>query len=180
MSLAQSTTQKVFATFVVVGSIVLLYDVTIRDSRFLTDPLGLVTASDPTVPPVPGVPLTFSATAYCKGLVTSAGVAVQSGVIAADPSILPVGSVAQLSMNDPEHDGIYTVHDTGPEIKGREVDLYMWSCYEALAFGRKPASVTILRLGWSPHATAESFFDRIFRKTEPRPLPSRPLPIEPK
>jgi 3D (Asp-Asp-Asp) domain-containing protein len=178
MSLSHSTAQKVLVTFVIAGVIVLLYDVTIRDSRFFSGPIG-ATASDPSVPPVPGVPLTFSATAYCKGLVTSAGVAVQSGVIAADPSVLPVGSVAQVSVSNPQYDGIYTVLDTGPEIKGREVDVYMWSCYEALAFGRRPATVTILRLGWSPHATAQSLFDRIFKKTEPRPLPSRPLPIEP-
>src|SRR5229473_8471711 len=77
---------------------------------------------DPSAPPVPGARVVFSSTAYCKGLVTSSGVAVQKGVIAADPTLLPVGSVIDFSVNDPTYDGIYTILDTGPEIHGREVD----------------------------------------------------------
>jgi hypothetical protein len=69
------------------------------------------------------------------------------------------------------------VLDTGPAIQGREVDVYMWSCNEALQFGRKPIHLTVLRLGWNPRATTPSFFDRIFKRPEPEtPLPSRPLP----
>ena len=30
--------------------------------------------------------------------------------------------------------------DTGPKVQGRHVDLYMWSCYEALAFGRREST----------------------------------------
>jgi 3D (Asp-Asp-Asp) domain-containing protein len=33
------------------------------------------------------------------------------------------------------YQGIYTVLDTGPEIRGREIDVYMWNCTEAKAFG---------------------------------------------
>ena len=84
------------------------------------------------------------------------------------------------SANDPNYDGIYTILDTGPEIQGREVDVYMWSCNEALRFGRRSAHVTVLRLGWNPAATTPSLMDRIFRRAEPNaPLPSRPLPVAP-
>jgi hypothetical protein len=34
----------------------------------------------------------------------------------------------------------------------------------------------VLRLGWNPRATTPSFFDRLFKRPEPPPLPSRPLP----
>ena len=109
---------------------------------------------------------------------TTSGVAVQKGVMAADPTLLPVGSVIDFSMDDPKYDGIYSILDTGPEIHGHEVDVYMWSCFEALRFGRKSAHVTVLRLGWNPRATTPSLIDRIFRRAEHQePLASRPLPV---
>ena len=40
--------------------------------------------------------------------------------------------------------------DTGPLIQGRHLDLYMWSCTEALEFGRRDITVLVLRLGWNP------------------------------
>ena len=68
--------------------------------------------------------------------------------------------------------------DTGPAVKGRLIDIYMWICYEALDFGRMPIDLTVLRLGWNPQATTPSFFARIFKRSAatPPPLPSRPLP----
>jgi hypothetical protein len=68
------------------------------------------------------------------------------------------------------------VMDTGPGVQGRQLDIYMWSCNEALQFGRQAARVTVLRLGWNPRATSPGFMDRLFRRPEPEPLPSRPLP----
>jgi len=71
------------------------------------------------------------------------------------------------------------VLDTGPSVQGRLVDLYMWSCNEALAFGRQDVRLTVLRLGWNPNATTPSLLDRLFSRPEPpsrSPLPSRPLP----
>ena len=61
-------------------------------------------------------------------------------------------------------------------MQGRHVDLYMWSCNEALQFGRRPIHLTVLRLGWNPRATTPSFLDRLFRSASRRALPSRPLP----
>ena len=61
-------------------------------------------------------------------------------------------------------------------MQGRELDLYMWSCNEALQFGRKPIHLTVLRLGWNPRATTPSFLDRFFKRSEQQPLPARPLP----
>ena len=35
------------------------------------------------------------------------------------------------------YNGIYTIMDTGPAVQGRHIDIYMWSCNEALEFGRR-------------------------------------------
>lgn len=179
LSLTRSWMGKALVTFVAVAGFVWLYEDTIPDSKFSMLPLGFEAPADPAVPPVPGQRQTFSATAYCKGLVTSSGVAAQTGVVAADPALLPVGSVVELTVDDARYDGIYTVLDTGPEIRGRDVDVYMWSCYEALEFGRRPARVTVLRLGWNPKATTPTFINRLFKRPghAPAPLPSRPLPL---
>jgi hypothetical protein len=109
-------------------------------------------------------------------MTTSSGVPAQSGVAASDPALLPVGSVVNIEAADVQYSGIYAVMDTGPAVQGRQVDLYMWNCNEALRFGRRPIRLTILRLGWNPQATMPTFLDRIFRRPEPAALPSRPLP----
>ena len=92
----------------------------------------------------------------------------QSGVAAADPELLPVGSVIEIDSLPQKYNGIYTVMDTGPAVQGRQVDLYMWSCNEALQFGRKPIHLTVLRLGWNPRATTPSFLDRFFKRPPSR------------
>lgn len=97
----------------------------------------------------------FTATAYCKGQTTSAGVAPRRGIIASDPAILPLGSVVEIDASDDRMDGLYSVLDTGPKIRGRLVDVYLWSCHEALAFGRQPIELTVLRSGWNPTAINE-------------------------
>ncbi len=178
LKISRSTWLKAFVTIVAVSGFVWLYEETIPDSKFSMLPLGFDSPLDTTVPPLPGVRQVFSATAYCKGMVTSAGVAVQTGIVAADPALLPIGSVVEVGVDNEKYDGIYTVLDTGPEIRGRDVDIYMWSCYEALRFGRRPARVTVLRLGWNPRATTPTFMNRLFKPPEPAtPLPSRPLPL---
>jgi 3D (Asp-Asp-Asp) domain-containing protein len=148
---AASSRLKVVATALSVVGFVSLYEVTMLDSnRGATK----ILASESIIPPDPGARLPFVATAYCKGLVTKSGVAVQSGIAAADPALLPVGSVVDVDSPDSRYDGIYTILDTGPAVQGAEVDIYMWSCHEALRFGRKPIQLTVLRLGWNPRATA--------------------------
>jgi 3D (Asp-Asp-Asp) domain-containing protein len=101
----------------------------------------------------------FSATAYCKGSTTASGVAAQRGVAAADPELLPVGSVVEVDSTEPRYDGIYTVMDTGPNVQGRHIDIYMWNCNEALQFGRQPVHLVVLRLGWNPKAAGPSLVE---------------------
>ena len=167
--------RKALVTVVAAATLVWLYEVTILDSRHVGDE---ATAEDAAAPRA-GSRLAFTSTAYCKGLLTASGVPPQSGIAAADPSLLPVGSVVQLESSDPDHNGIYTVLDTGPAVHGREVDIYIWNCNEALTFGRRPAMVTVLRLGWNPQAIPSTLLQRFFRRPAPdqAPRPSRPLPL---
>ncbi len=173
---------KALVWAIAAGAFFSLLGVTMFDSRYVSLPLTLIEPGfDPTAPPAPGARLAFAATAYCKGIVTSSGVTAQTGITAADPTLLPMGSIVQLDFKEDKYDGIYTVMDTGPAVQGREIDLYMWSCDEARRFGRRSVRMTVLRLGWNPHATTRGFFER-FRKQqelEADPLPSRPLPVVP-
>ena len=169
--------RRAIVTTIAAIGFVSIYEVTALDSKYVA---RLATLHDTSALPVPGARLSFSATSYCKGFQTASGVPVRSGIIAADPEILPVGTVVEIEQLPQKYNGIYTVMDTGPEIKGREIDVYMWSCNEALVFGRRPIRLTVLRLGWNPKATTPSFIDRLFKRPErpePDPLPARPLPL---
>lgn len=173
MIISGSIWRKTVVTIVAAFGFVSLYEVTALDSKYAA---RQAVQREATAMPAPGARVAFSATAYCKGAVTASGVAAQSGIAAADPDLLPVGSVIEIDSLASRYNGIYTVLDTGPSVQGRHVDLYMWSCYEALAFGRRPIRLTVLRLGWNPRATTPTFFERMFKRPEPPPLPSRPLP----
>jgi 3D (Asp-Asp-Asp) domain-containing protein len=175
MIISGSLWRKGIVTVIAVGGFVSLYEAKTLDSKYAVRHAGLREA---TALPSPGARLAFSATAYCKGITTSSGVPAQTGIAAADPSLLPVGSVVEIGSLDSKYNGIYTVLDTGPSVQGRQVDVYMWSCNEALQFGRKPIHLTVLRLGWNPRATTPGFMERIFKHPESAPLPSRPLAAE--
>ena len=186
VSPARRTLVALIATIAVAVSV---YETRMLDSGYgaWLDMLG-----DEDEQPGPGSHLAFEATAYCKGQQTAAGVNVRRGIAAADPKLLPVGSVVTLTTRDPEYNGVYTIMDTGPKVQGRHLDLYLWSCHEALKFGRRRIEVTVLRLGWDPRASSPSLIDRLFRgrevarraaasreeneeKAEPEPPPPAPL-----
>ncbi|MEO5823463.1 MAG: 3D domain-containing protein [Vicinamibacteraceae bacterium] len=151
MVLSRSLTRKLAATCGAVLGFVLLYEVTALDSKATAAHEVEVRE---TAWPRPGARLRFHATASCKGTTTASGTAVRTGIAAADPILLPVGSVVQVESLSPRYNGIYTVMDTGPAVQGREIDIYMWNCNEALAFGRRSIAINVLRLGWNPKASA--------------------------
>jgi 3D (Asp-Asp-Asp) domain-containing protein len=178
MMLAHSLWRKLAVTVLGAAGFVWLYEVTILDSRFAAKQVEM---SDPT-PPAPGARLLFSATAYCKGTTTASGVNVRSGIAAADPDLLPVGSVVQVDAPGGRYDGVYTVMDTGPKVQGRHVDLYMWSCHEALRFGRAAVRLAVLRLGWSPAHSSPGLVDTLFKRRESQsnaPPKRDPTPTSP-
>jgi 3D (Asp-Asp-Asp) domain-containing protein len=181
MFLSRSTGRKVVTTATAAVAFACLYEVTTLDSRYAARQAEL---REPTRLAVPGARLRFSATAYCKGTTTASGVNVRTGIAAADPDLLPVGSVIQVDKLGERYNGIYTIMDTGPRVQGRHVDIYMWSCNEALALGRQDIGLTVVRLGWNPRASTPGLVERLFRQREASidPLPSRPIvtpgPIE--
>ena len=163
MQISQSIVLRILATLVVAVVFVFLYETTIRDSRYAARQSMVAEA---TSPPQAGAQLPFTATAYCKGETTASGVVVRTGIAAADPALLPVGTVVRVDMPNSRYSGIWTVMDTGPAVQGRLIDLYLWSCHEALAFGRRPVRLTVLRLGWSPQMSAPGLIDRVIRQRE--------------
>jgi 3D (Asp-Asp-Asp) domain-containing protein len=172
MFLSRSFWRKVVATLGAVVGFVFVYETTIPDSRHA------MLAETPAAPQ-PGSRLHYTATAYCKGETTASGVTVRTGIAAADPTLLPVGTVVRLDMPDSRYDGIWTIMDTGPAIQGRIVDLYLWSCHEALRFGRRPIELTILRLGWNPQNSEPGRADTLYRQREVErtrlPILAKPL-----
>ncbi len=89
--------------------------------------------------------MSFSATCYCLRGKTASGAMVRRGIVAADPRILPLGTRIQISGSS--HSGTYLVADTGGVIKGRIIDIWVPSCAEAIRFGRKRITVTVLGKG---------------------------------
>lgn len=160
--LSRSVWLKLVVLVLAVAGFVLLYEARMFDS-FSVARIAMTTSDGS---PLPGTQLPFSATAYCKGTTTASGVDVRTGIAAADPALLPVGTVLNLAAGDARYTGVYTVMDTGPKVQGRHLDLYMWSCHEALKFGRRDVQVTVLRLGWDPRASSPSLIARIFRGRE--------------
>jgi 3D (Asp-Asp-Asp) domain-containing protein len=171
--LSRSNTPKLVVMLVAIGGLMLAYEATTFDLL----PWGGSGSVNPSAP-VPGARLQFTATAYCKGTTTASGAEVRTGIAAADDDILPVGSVVNVTTDNATYNGVYTIMDTGPAVQGRLLDLYMWNCHEALAFGRKQIQITVLRLGWNPRASMPSLIDRLFRRREsaqpaPAPPPAR-------
>lgn len=87
---------------------------------------------------------TMEATAYSDGLITASGfkpIRDPSGLstVAVDPSVIPLGSKLYI----PGY-GLAIAHDTGGDIKGMRIDLYMNSESECNSFGRQSVTVQVL------------------------------------
>ena len=92
-----------------------------------------------------GSTTTFHATAYALKGRTRMGTSVRRGVVAADPRVLPLGSVVQIKAG--KYTGVYTVHDTGGRIKGNIIDVWVPSNHEARQFGRRKVQLSVLKMG---------------------------------
>ena len=99
----------------------------------------------------PQQPEEFEATAYCVTGITKSGVPVAPGHVAADPRVIPLGSM--IYVDSPKMGGVYQVLDTGRLIKGKIIDIYIPSYERCIHFGRRTVKVKVLRwgyLGYSP------------------------------
>ena len=96
----------------------------------------------PAPPPAPTS--SFTATAYCTGTRTATGAVPTESTVAADPSILRLGSRIRITGLEDRYNGVYVVADTGPKVRGRHVDLYVPNCGDAVKFGRRRAEVAVV------------------------------------
>jgi len=87
--------------------------------------------------------LEFEATAYSVTGTTASGTQTRRGIVAADPRVLPIGSRIRVH-GAGAYSGVYTVTDTGPAVKGREIDIFIPDGAEAQRFGRRRVHVEIL------------------------------------
>jgi 3D (Asp-Asp-Asp) domain-containing protein len=116
-----------------------------EDNRPETD-RSRPTSSSPT-PEKAGAPTvhTYTATAYSLRGKTANGTPVGRGMIAADPSVLPLGSRVWVEAGSLS--GEYVVADTGGGVRGRRIDIWTPTTHEALRFGRRAVKLTVLTLG---------------------------------
>jgi len=91
------------------------------------------------------------ATAYAPGAhdngkwgnLTHIGTQVRPGIIAVDPTVIPLGSRVYIEFAD-GHGVEAIAEDTGGAIKGNRIDIAMWTVDEAYDFGRQKVKVTVL------------------------------------
>jgi 3D (Asp-Asp-Asp) domain-containing protein len=88
----------------------------------------------------------FVATAESVSGVTAKGTLTHEGIVAADPDVLPLGSLIRVT-GAGAYSGIYSVTDTGPKVQGRHIDIYMDDVHEAKVFGRQTVYVRIILRG---------------------------------
>ncbi|WP_139692913.1 3D domain-containing protein [Sporolactobacillus terrae] len=90
-----------------------------------------------------GRSITVEATSYSLGGRSATGIDFSSNpnakVIAVDPKVIPLGSKVKI----PGY-GVFVAGDTGGAIKGKRIDVHFPSRDQALQFGRRTLTVTVL------------------------------------
>jgi 3D (Asp-Asp-Asp) domain-containing protein len=82
--------------------------------------------------------LTVSTTGYALKGRTATGIPTAPGVVAVDPSVIPLGT----RMTIPGY-GVGIAADTGGAVHGAEIDLWFPTTAQALAWGRRTVTITI-------------------------------------
>jgi 3D (Asp-Asp-Asp) domain-containing protein len=95
-------------------------------------------AADATPPASPGQTLTVSATGYALAGETASGLPVGWGVVAVDPSVIPLGT----RLTIPGY-GEGVAADTGSAVQGLAIDLWFPSAAQAFAWGRRTVTITL-------------------------------------
>lgn len=96
----------------------------------------------------------YIATAYSATGKTKSGVYTQRHIVAADPAILPIGSIVKIK-HAGRYSGEYVVADTGEKIVGRRLDIYIPSTTACKKFGRRRVKVDVIQLGDGTHEAAK-------------------------
>ncbi|MDZ4180700.1 MAG: 3D domain-containing protein, partial [Coriobacteriia bacterium] len=101
-------------------------------------------APAPAPAPTSGEKRTVTTTAYAPGVDgvgtrTATGARAGYGIIAVDPSVIPLGTRLYI----PGY-GYGVAADTGGAIKGAKIDLCFDTRAEAIAWGRRTVTITVL------------------------------------
>jgi 3D (Asp-Asp-Asp) domain-containing protein/peptidoglycan hydrolase CwlO-like protein len=103
-------------------------------------------SGDPAPPPTPspgpvssGQTLTVVSTAYAIHGTTATGIRTRRGICATDPSVIPLGT----QFDVPGY-GRCVAADTGGAIKGNRIDVWVATEAEALDWGFKTVTITVL------------------------------------
>ena len=86
-----------------------------------------------------GTQMTVAATGYCLRGTTATGIPTGWGVVAVDPAVIPLGT----RMSIPGY-GEGVAADTGSAVRGATIDVWFPQCSQALAWGRKVVTITLL------------------------------------
>lgn len=134
---------------IIIATIGCVTHLTSRESALMADnPPRELTVSRNVVDPIlsSGATEEFQATAYCVTGITKSGAWTELGIVAADPNVIPLGSMIYLE--SPVMSGVYQVMDTGRLIKGKIIDIYIPSYELCREFGRRNVRIRILRYGF--------------------------------
>ena len=115
--------------------------ITARSQVVAAEQAGSPAAVAPTTPSTPatgGQELTVTATGYSLPGNTATGMPVGWGVIAVDPSVIPLGT----RMSVPGY-GEGVAADTGGAVRGAMIDLWFPTQAQALAWGRRTVTITL-------------------------------------
>jgi peptidoglycan DL-endopeptidase CwlO len=102
--------------------------------------VSTVSSSAPVASPTPAAPgtMTVTATAYTLQGNTATGAPVGYGVVAVDPSVIPLGTRITI----PGY-GEGVAADTGGAIQGAVIDLWFPTAAQAAAWGRRTVTITL-------------------------------------
>lgn len=127
-----------------------------RTSRFWTGMaslllLAILPASAATNDPLDGP---YIATAYDQTGITASGIYTHMHVVAADPTLLPIGTRIKIR-HAGRYSGEYVVADTGEKVEGRRLDIYVPNEAACRKFGKRQVKVQVIQLGNGTHEAAK-------------------------
>ena len=82
--------------------------------------------------------MSVQVTAYCLKGTTATGLPVGPGIVAVDPTVIPLGT----RMTIPGY-GEGVAADTGGAVRGASIDLWFPTLAQARAWGRRTVTITL-------------------------------------
>ena len=142
-------------------------------------PLAARAVLDPSAPPAPGARLAFSATAYCKGLVTTSGVAVQKrrGRGRSDAAAGRLGDRDRVAERSEIRRHLHASWTPARQFRAAQSTSTCGAATRRCGSAASRSTSPCLRLGWNPaRDDAELHRSHLQAHRATRtPLPSRPL-----